>query len=135
MHHPWRAFRALADWTLEWAPLPEGILGLTDFGAMTVTLAHGMTQTERRCTIAHETEHILRGPAPAGHLAREERVVDHNAARKLLPDVRVIGEALAWAHSLSEAAEELWVDETTLGARLDGLHPAERHYLHRRLAD
>lgn len=135
VHHPWRAFRELVDWTLEWAHLPPGVWGVTDFETRTVTLRHGLNQAERRCTIAHETQHILRGPVPPSGEAREEATVDRNAARLLLPDVRVIGEALAWATCLDEAADELWVDPLILAARLHALHPAEQAYLRRRLAD
>lgn len=134
MHHPWGAFRALVDWTLHFAHLPGDIVGITDFEARTVTLDADLTQAERRCTIAHETEHIHRGPVPAGLRAKEEERADRDAARLLLPCVRTIGEALAWAQDLEEAADELWVDEPTLTARLRHLHPAERAYLHRRLA-
>lgn len=132
MHHPWRRFRELVDWTLHFAYLPDGILGLTDFGARTVTIAQGLTQAERRCTIAHETEHIHRGPVPAFYRAREEEAVDCNVARQLI-EIRALGDALAWAHNEHEAAEELWVDVATLRARLRHLHPCERHYLRRRL--
>lgn len=135
MHHPWRAFRELVDWTLHWAHLPEGLLGITDYRARTVTLDSRLTQAERRCTIAHETEHIHRGPVPGWLWPREEIAVDRNVARKLLPDIKLVGEALAWANSNTEAADELWVDEATLKARLDHLHPAERAYLMRRLAE
>lgn len=135
MHHPWRAFRELEEWTLRWAVLPFGIWGLTDFGDKTVTLAHGLTQAERRCTIAHETQHIHRGEVPAWRQPHEEREVDRNVARLLLPDIYAIGEALAWATCNEEAADELWVDDLTLRARLDSLHPAERAYLKRRLAE
>lgn len=133
MHHPWRRFRELVDWSLEWAHLPPGIWGVTDFERRTVTLTHGMNQAERRCTIAHETEHILRGPVSRSLTAWEERQVDHNVARLLLPDVRAVGEALAWAACLDEAADELWVDPIILEERLRCLHPAERAYLRRRL--
>lgn len=132
MHHPWRRFRELVGWTLLFAHLPEGILGLTDYRARTVTLAHGLTQAERRCTIAHETEHIHRGPVPTHLQPREEVAVDHNVARQLI-DIRALGEALAWALDEHEAADELWVDVPTLQARLRHLHPCERHYLRRRL--
>lgn len=135
MHHPWRTFRELVEWTLVWAPLPFGVWGQTDFDAKTVTLTLGMSQAERRCTIAHETQHILRGPAPVGVMGREELLVDQNAARLLLPDVRAVGEALAWANGLDEAAEELWVDRDLLRVRLEHLHPAERAYLKRRLEE
>lgn len=133
MHHPWRAFRELVDWTLHWAHLPEGIWGITDFERRTVTLTHGMSQAERRSTIAHETQHILRGPFLACYQAREEVEVDRAAARALLPDVRAVGEALAWARNIDEAADELWVDSLTLETRLAHLHPSERAYLQRRL--
>lgn len=135
MHHPWRAFRDLTHVTLHWAHLPDGVLGLTDFDTGTVTLAHGMNQAERRCTIAHETQHVVRGPVPAYLRAREEREVDRISARLLLPCVKQLGEVLAWAHNLFEAAEELWVDEPTLRARLESLHPAERGYLRTRLEE
>lgn len=135
MHHPWRAFRDLTHVTLHWAHLPAGIFGFTDFEARTVTLARGLNQAERRCTIDHESEHVRRGPVPAWLQPREEREVDRISARRLLPDIRAVGEALAWAHNVAEAADELWVDEDTLHARLEHLHPSERAYLCRRLAD
>lgn len=135
MHHPWRAFQALTDIKLRWAPLPAGMFGYTDHDAGEVVLAEGLTQAERRCTIAHETQHILRGRVPAHLRQREEAAVDREAARLLLPDIRVIGEAMAWASSIEEAAEDLWVDPAMLRRRLANLHPAERGYLHRRLEE
>lgn len=135
--HPWRTFRGLTAWTLRWADLPEGMLGLTHHPSKTVWLTNGMTQEERRCTIAHETEHILNGgPMPPLLVAKEERQAREAAARKLLPSVRAIGDALAWAQgNIPEAAEELWVDERTLRDRLEFMrHPAERAYLQGRLS-
>lgn len=135
-HHPWRAFRDLVDWTLEWAHLPHGVWGYTDYSTKTVTLKLGMSQAERRCTIEHERWHIVRGPAPVALEVREEAIVDQNAARALLPDIRAIGEALAWSGSqVDEAADELWVDRPTLRVRLEHLHPSEKAYLRRRLEE
>lgn len=125
--HPWRRLRALTDWTLRFAALPDGVQGHTDVRTQTIVLATGMGQAERRSTLALELEHV------AGHL--NERVCDRSAARGLLPHVRRVGEALAWAHDLAEAADELWVDEPTPRVRLEALHPCERAYLRRRLAD
>lgn len=130
MYHPWRAFRALTPYRLFFAGLPDGVLGVTDFGAQVVVIADDLDQAERRSTIAHEVEHIHRGFG--GCHGREECAVELGAARKLI-GIRELGEALAWAHDLAEAAEELWVDEQMLRTRLDHLHPAERHYLRRRL--
>ena len=84
-HHPWRRFGQLTDWSLRWAELPEGVMGVTCHRSRTVTLAVGMSQAERRCTIAHETEHILRGPVDRAAAAREERIIDRTVAGLLLP--------------------------------------------------
>ena len=132
-HHPWRAFRALADWSRHWHRLPSGIWGQTCWETRTVTLTHGLNQAERRCTIAHETQHIIRGPVPGHMEAREEAAVDRNVARLLIPDVRVLADTLAWSATVGEAASELWVDPETLQVRLTSLHPAERAYLRLRL--
>lgn len=137
MFHPWRQFRNLSHVKLRWATLPDGILGLTDFDRNEVILdpVQNRTSADRRCTITHEMHHLIRGPVPRHLTEREEREIDKQAARLLLPDIKRIGEALAWAHDLTEAAEELWVDEDTLKIRLQHLHPAERGYLRGRLHD
>ena len=134
MDHPWRRFRGLWEWRLDWAWLPGALLGLTDHHAKTVTLDSRLLQAERRCTIAHEIEHIERGPSPTDPVlaAREEEGIDRAVARKLI-DLHDLGEALAWARGTEEAADELWVDMPTLEARLRSLHPSERAYLRRRL--
>lgn len=133
MHHPWRTFRDLTDWTLRWARLPDGVWGETCFETRTVTLTTGLSQAERRCTIAHETQHVLRGAAPPGLETWEEELVDRNVSRLLLPDIEAIGDALAWADwNTVVAAEELWVDEFILASRLRYLHPSEKGYLRQR---
>lgn len=136
MHHPWRRFSELSDWTLRWTrDLPSHRLGLTHWGSKTVWLAEGMSQAQRRCTIAHETQHIVRGPVPTGDYGREEKIIDRHVSRLLIPRVGTLGHVLAWARDVDEAAYDLWVDRDTLMARLHGLHPAERAYLKRRLAE
>ncbi len=134
MDHPWRRFRDQADWLLRMAELPGDLVGYTDFVHREVVLDSRLLQSERRCTIAHELEHIHRGPPPADGvlLAREELAIDKTVARRLI-SIEALGEALAWSLDLHEAAEELWVDVPTLRVRLEHLHPAERHYLQRRL--
>lgn len=68
-----------------------------------------MNQAERRSTIVHEVLHCERGPVPMGLAAMEERQVRKIARELLLPDVRKIADALAWAHwCLETAAVELW---------------------------
>jgi hypothetical protein len=125
--HPWRALRDLAHVRLHWRDdMPERMRGATN-GAR-IWLREGMTQVERRCTLAHELAHI-----DAGHTTCQpdavERRIRNRAARYLLPDPHEIAEALVWSRGdVHEAAEALWVDEPTLRARLDvrHLHPAER---------
>lgn len=134
MHHPWREFRALTDWTLKWSELPEGVLGLTDFRAKTVTLTLGMDQAQRRCTIAHETEHILRGYTVCEE--REEFIIDRNVSRLLLPSIKDVADTVLWHQGdCFHAAEELWVDEDILRMRLRVPHPSELHYLRRRFTE
>ena len=134
MDHPWRRLRDLAGWLLGWAHLPGDLRGLTHFGARVIVLDSRLLQAERRCTIAHELEHVARGPSPADPVmrAREEAAIDRAVARRLIA-IRDLGEALAWSLDLDEAAAELWVDRPTLEARLRSLHPSERAYLRRRL--
>lgn len=119
-------------WTFRLAPLPAGVWATTDHVMQTITIRPGLTQAERRSCLAHELEHVERGPRPSTR--REELICDQAAARKLI-DLRALGEALAWAHDLDEAAEELWVDCSLLEVRLAHLHPSERAYLKRRLAE
>ena len=135
MDHPWRRLREQADWLLCWVLLPGDLMGLTDHRRRTIWMDNRLLQAERRCTIAHELEHVRRGPAPADPVlrAREELAIDRSVARRMI-SLEALGEALAWTQDLTEAAEELWVDAPTLRTRLAHLHPAERAYLRRRLA-
>jgi hypothetical protein len=109
-------------------------MGLTCHETRTVTLALGMSQAERRCTIAHETEHISRGPVAPHEVLREELVVDRRVAALLLPSIRQVGDALACAGGhLESAADALWVDDYVLATRLGSLSDAERRWLDQRL--
>jgi len=133
--HPWRRFGELTDWSLRWAELPVGLMGFTCHRTRTVTLAVGMSQAERRCTIAHETEHILRGPVPPHERAREEHTIDRRVAALLVPSVAHLADALVAADgNLETAADELWVDDYVLSVRLASLSAAERAHLTRRQA-
>lgn len=136
MWHPWQVFGGLSDWQLRWEQLPSGTWGQTCFATKTVTLTLGMNQAERRCTIAHETQHVLRGPvAPAAEM-REELLIDRSVSRLLLPSMRQVVDALVWARGdYEQASEELWVDPLMLEVRLSALWSRERDYYRRRMAD
>jgi hypothetical protein len=93
-----------------------------------------MSQAERRCTIAHETEHIERGPVPPHQALREELLIDRRVARLLIPSLPELVDALVWAAGhLETAADALWVDDYLLQVRLSALTAPERAYAERRL--
>lgn len=131
--HPWRNLRDRARVTL--ARHVGGPMGWARHSTQTVSLRDDLTYAERRCTLEHELLHLERGPVPIGWVAQDEERVRRETARRMLPDVRVLGEALAWALSEDEAADELAVDVYVLRTRLRHLHPAERGYLWNRLSE
>lgn len=136
MIHPWRRLRELTEWTLLWhRPEDDSRMGVTRHSAREISLRDDLTWTERRCTILHECLHAEHGPVLAPYYPRHENAVRAETARLLMPDIRVVGEAMAWALSTEEAAEELSVDADVLRDRLRWLHPSERHYLTRRLEE
>ena len=105
--HPWRRLRdEHPDWTVRWARLPDGLLGVTGHQRKLIFLDERMLQAERRCTLAHELERVKRGPAPATPIlaAREEAVVDLVASRQLIR-LSQLEDALAWSRCPAEAAE------------------------------
>lgn len=135
--HPWRRLRdEHPDWAVEWTRLPDGILGATDHTRRLILLDERLLQAERRCTIAHELEHVRRGPVPDDDLlaAREEAAIDLAVSQQLIR-IDDLGDALAWSRWPQEAADELWVDAATLAVRLRHLTPAETEELARRLSD
>lgn len=107
---------------------------MTDHFSKTVTVDKRLLQAERRCTIAHELEHIRRGPLPTDPVlaAREEAAIDQAVARRLVT-LDALAAALAWSSDPHEVAEELWVDVPTLLTRIHHLHPSERAYLNQKL--
>lgn len=136
--HPWRRLRALGPtWRLAWSrDLPGDIYGHTDWGSRTITMREGMSFEERRCTITHEVEHVLRGPASNCSVIAEELLVDRSSARLLLPSMRDIADSLVYHRGdHDQAAKDLWVDPWMLEVRLSSLYGLERDYLRRRTDD
>lgn len=115
--------------------LPAGRWGLTLHSEKRILIAEGLDQAERRSTIAHEAGHVIRGPFSHCARLREEALVERQAARLLLPSVRRIGHALTWHQAdHDKAAQDLWVDDGLLQARLSTLAPRERAYLDEQLS-
>lgn len=132
MWHPWRRLRDLSHIDLLWEDTDDEY-GHATFVPPSITLAIGLTQAERRCTLTHELIHHERGQVLEQYHDREEAAVERESAKRLI-GLEQLGDALAWSNDMGEIADELWVDVPTLQARLTCLHPAERAYLVRRRA-
>lgn len=119
-------------WLVQEADLPIGVLGLCDFDSRTIWLRIDIHHVQRRCTLMHELVHAERGrPAQnARAKSREERLVEHTAAKRLIPLPALAG-ALQATRETQVLAGELEVDEPILAARVEALSPLERTFLER----
>lgn len=128
--HPWRRLRELAHITLEWHV--GGRKGRSKHSTQTISLRENLSQAERRSALAHEIEHLEGGPAIVGYVRQDERVVTTRAACWLIP-FENLAQAIVWANDERELADELWVDVTTVRARLAALTNTESIELERRM--
>lgn len=110
-------------WRIDWQVMP--VRGWCDWESLRIVLHPGLTSSELRCVLAHEIVHAERGPFPEWARAREERIVDAEAARRLI-NLDDLADALAWAAHPGEVAELLDVDHHALRARIEGLTQQER---------
>lgn len=130
MWHPWRALRSMTGVTLHVTTgLPGTVRAATN--GRDIFMSDQLLQRERRSSLTHELEHITRGDRSCCS-PKDEARVRQAVAHKLI-SLEDLAAALAWTRDIGELAEELWCDETTVRTRLTHLHPAERHYLRRRL--
>lgn len=103
-------------------------------GVPEIHLAVDLGKIQRRCTLAHELHHVMRG-APCRPLCpQDEADVIEETARFLLPDLRIVAATLASA-DLARAAEQLMVTRNVLTDRLDGLTDEELAELAELLAE
>ena len=134
--HPCRELAGLPGVRVQIEPLDSETWGYYDAESQVIRLDSQLTQVERRCTLQHEILHAQRGDEPcatAWHEAKQERLVDRLAARRLV-DLTALADELAWATDEFELADALWIDVATLRARLAGLTSTERQWLGRRLS-
>lgn len=117
----------MEEWTCRIVAMPEGVLGATDHPARVIYLARGLSQAQRRATLAHELQHV-RTPTNTEH------ATDHDAVRRLIPLDRLIN-ALRWCLDERELAGELWVDPATVQTRLAELTPEETRLIEEGLDD
>jgi hypothetical protein len=124
---PWRYLHtAHRDVLVYEAELPGDLLAWVDLDRRMIWLDSRLTQAEKRSSLAHEIGHLERGSCcdPAREAA-EEQVVEEWAARRLI-DAHALARALQWSRHLDEVADELWVDEHLVRARLRTLTDAEQ---------
>lgn len=136
MTHPvvQRLLGSMPEVTVERA----GILHRGEFHAarQTILIRHGLRGPQWLSTIVHEALHAQRGDVGCSDSAvgaRQEARCDRDAARLLINIDDLAEAAAAFAGDGHRIADELGVDYETVANRVKHLHPAERHYLRRRL--
>lgn len=137
-YSPWGALAQMGDVTVEFTDCGSD-LGWWDPERRVITLDKNQTQRERRCTLAHELEHVSRGDENVEHVspvlaARQEIAACMRAARRLIPIAALIS-ALLWSQDERELAQELHVDEDTVRIRLLTLTEHEHTLIDERLWD
>lgn len=124
IYHPWRVLRS--DWphvVVEHTDeLPPGRRADTN-GVDEIRMRGRLLQVERRCSLTHELVHLEHGHTGACTPAHEAEV-NLEAARRLIPWERLL-DAVRWARSERELADELWVTLPILRARTSALHADE----------
>lgn len=136
--NPWRALRDLGDVVLvRDVPLagPRGLAIVFPDGEPVVALDPALSRVERRSVLAHELVHLERGilpqDAPDHVVAREERLVDDETARRLVPadELRAVAASLLDVAEAVEAwqlAEHFDVTEAVIHRRVDELRRRHR---------
>lgn len=131
---PWRMLRSHAHVSYDSAEMAE--LGRYYPAEAAILLRKGLTQAERRCTLAHElAHHRLKHQVVCDRTAgvRQEVEADALAARWLI-SLEDLADAELWGRYPAEVAEELWVDLPTFKARIRGLTTDERAFVNGRRA-
>lgn len=137
---PWRTLRHLPHISILFTDddeLLDGAHAWYYHRLRAIVMDSRLTQVERRSVLAHELGHVIRGDVPCGDEildCRQESVVDQWAARKLIT-LEALADALRWSDDRHEVADCLWVTLDLLEVRLRHLHPSERAWLGRALAD
>lgn len=138
-YSPWRHLRSLAHLRLDFTDDDQLLDGADARYYATVNRLlmdrRLELQVDRRCVLAHELGHAVRGDLPCGDQVldiRQEAVVEQWAAQKLI-ELPSLADAMRWSSDPHEVADELWVTVDLLRVRLAHLHPSEKAYLRRYL--
>ena len=124
-YHPWRHARDL-DLTIELVP---NLRARGTYSAGLVQIRQGLSQRERRATLAHEIVHYERGDEGVAcsrwHLQKLERQVHLVAARRLIT-IEDLADAVISEPDYHCMAHKLWVDDYTFRLRLAHVTDKER---------
>lgn len=138
-YSPWKHLASMPAVLIDYVDLPSGHAWWSP-AHQVILMARGLTSSQRRCALAHELAHIDLGHVGVDDYPDADRQdgrlhadADRLAARRLIDIHRLADIATAYPDDPHRVAEELDVDYETLAARVRWLHPAERHYLRRRL--
>lgn len=124
--NPWADLAARPDIVLEIADLPGRLRGFCDHDARTIWISKRLRQRERNKVLQHELIHMDRGPVFACHQFDEERAVERETARSLIP-LDALCDALRWSRDLYDIADVLHVPAYLIKVRWESMkHPAER---------
>jgi hypothetical protein len=135
-YHPWRHLRdEHPDVHVTFhVPVPGGVLGWWHRAGLGIR--PGLTQAQRRSTIAHELVHLERGETcgmSRAHLAGHELQVEQQAAERLMPLDELL-DAIQWGQGEPDP-DELQVDPVALLVRVRGLTDEERHWIDDKLEE
>jgi hypothetical protein len=111
-YHPWRNLRAHPEIDVIWPEIE--IFGQTD--GTTIQIDSRLGQTERRCTLEHEMQHVAAGHR-CGQSESMELSIRQVVARRLVP-ISILAQALAYSLNLDEVAEDVWVTREVLDDRM-----------------
>lgn len=121
-------------WRVEYRPLPGDLRGLTYYRQRCSIIDPGLHPWMHKCVVVHESIHAHDGPVPGWMEAREERRVNRETARRLIPLDALI-EAMQTTTDARVAAAWLEVPVAMIWSRLKGAHPSERAAIRRALTN
>lgn len=136
---PWQMLADMPDVELVWTTddvLLDGAEAWWDPVVGVIYMDSRLKRLVSRCALAHELAHIVRGDEKCDNEfydQRRETAADRLAARWLLSDLDELALELATTDTTGHAAANLRVTMDILEARVDGLHPSERHALRARV--
>jgi hypothetical protein len=115
------------DFTVRWRSL-GGVPEATSRRQKVILIERGMSQTHRRCALAHAIAHLDLAHGSPICEGKEERQADELAAGRLIPLVELAA-VLRWALGPDEVAHELDVTPRMVRRRVHALTAEEKAWI------